>query len=59
MAVDFQEAAVILAWIKEFPNEARRVLISLDGKEIYLTFPTYPQGWLTYIKTSRTTAHGA
>ncbi|KAL2824420.1 hypothetical protein BDW59DRAFT_172933 [Aspergillus cavernicola] len=44
-AVDMQEAAMLVAWIKEFPGPQRRVLVSQDGREIYVTFAVYGEAW--------------
>ncbi|KAL5338920.1 hypothetical protein BJX70DRAFT_179812 [Aspergillus crustosus] len=49
IAVDRQEAAMMIAWIKEYPNAQRRILVSQDGPEISITFAICPPSWLDYI----------
>ncbi|KAL4947789.1 hypothetical protein BDW69DRAFT_189868 [Aspergillus filifer] len=48
--VDMQEAALFLAWIKEFPRyTGRRILVFQDFISLYITFADIPGGWLTYV----------
>lgn len=30
-------------------NNARRILVSQDGHEIYITFPEYDENWASYL----------
>ncbi|OXV05752.1 hypothetical protein Egran_06480 [Elaphomyces granulatus] len=49
-AVDMQEVAQIVAWIKEYPNRTvQRILLSQDRDEIYISFAEYDNNWETYL----------
>jgi hypothetical protein len=51
MGVDMQEAAQIVAWIKchEAPAN-RRIIISQDNDEVFVTFAEYDSNWLRYLR---------
>ncbi|QKX55967.1 uncharacterized protein TRUGW13939_03066 [Talaromyces rugulosus] len=51
LQVDMQEAAQIVAWVKEYPStERQRVLISHNGPQIYVTFAKYDDAWVDYLE---------
>ncbi|KAB8256852.1 hypothetical protein BDV32DRAFT_152872 [Aspergillus pseudonomiae] len=55
-AVDMQEVAQMVAWVKEhpvIPGNGKRVLVSQDGTEIYISVFQYDQGWLRYLEGGR------
>ncbi|CRG85013.1 hypothetical protein PISL3812_02167 [Talaromyces islandicus] len=42
LQVDMQEAAQVVAWVKQYPsNERQRVVVSQNGEEIYINFAQY------------------
>ncbi|KAL5338924.1 hypothetical protein BJX70DRAFT_398124 [Aspergillus crustosus] len=48
--VDRQEAALLLAWIREYPRSPfRHVLVSQDSMHIYITFADHPMDWRSYL----------
>ncbi|KNG90030.1 hypothetical protein ANOM_001591 [Aspergillus nomiae NRRL 13137] len=55
-AVDMQEVAQMVAWVKQHPGvpgNGKRVLVSQDGTNIYISVFQYDQGWLRYLKGGR------
>ncbi|OGM40373.1 hypothetical protein ABOM_010591 [Aspergillus bombycis] len=51
-AVDMQEVAQMVAWVKQdpgVPGNDKRVLVSQDGTDIYISVFQYNQGWLRYL----------
>jgi hypothetical protein len=58
LRTEMQEAAQVVAWIKQFPGSNRRALVAQDDEEIYVTFAEYNNGWLDYIKRSHVQANG-
>ena len=57
LAVDMQEVAEILAWVKQQPGgpgndgpgNDTRVLVSQDGTDVYVSVFQYDQRWLSYL----------
>jgi hypothetical protein len=50
--VDMQEAAQIVAWIKEYDTPAnRRILVSQDNNDVFVTFAEYDSRWLRYLRS--------
>ncbi|PYH30614.1 uncharacterized protein BO87DRAFT_317082 [Aspergillus neoniger CBS 115656] len=50
--VDMQEVAQLVAWVKQHPagpGANRRVLLSKDGLELYISVFQYGPGWLRYL----------
>ncbi|GAB1201872.1 hypothetical protein APSETT445_000464 [Aspergillus pseudonomiae] len=55
-AVDMQEVAQMVAWVKQHPSvpgNGKRVLVSQDGTDIYISVFQYDQGWLRYLEGGR------
>ncbi|KAL3478767.1 hypothetical protein BJX99DRAFT_256180 [Aspergillus californicus] len=50
LAVTMQEAAMLVAWIREFPGNERRVLVSQDGLKMKVTFAEYGNLWHQYLQ---------
>ncbi|GKZ36369.1 hypothetical protein AbraIFM66950_007403 [Aspergillus brasiliensis] len=51
-AVDMQEVAQLVAWVKQNPGVLgadQRVLLSKDGTDLYISVFEYDQGWLRYL----------
>ncbi|QKX64283.1 uncharacterized protein TRUGW13939_11456 [Talaromyces rugulosus] len=52
--VDIQEAAQIVAWIKQHETPAnKRILVSQDDKEVFVTIAEYDSNWLRYLRGGR------
>ncbi|KAL4790278.1 hypothetical protein BDV19DRAFT_394223 [Aspergillus venezuelensis] len=48
--VEMQEAALFLAWVKEYSGyTGRRSLVSQNYMNLYITFADIPDDWLTYV----------
>ncbi|KAE8401780.1 hypothetical protein BDV37DRAFT_285332 [Aspergillus pseudonomiae] len=54
--VDMQEVAQMVAWVKQHPGvpgNDKRVLVSQDGTDIYISVLQYDPGWFRYLQGGR------
>ncbi|OCL14841.1 hypothetical protein AOQ84DRAFT_425314 [Glonium stellatum] len=58
--IQMQESAQMAAWLYNYPNQGlltsqfRRLIVSQDNREIYLTFAEYDAAYLQYLKNENT-----
>ncbi|RAO65954.1 uncharacterized protein BHQ10_001966 [Talaromyces amestolkiae] len=56
-AVDMQEAAQVVPWIKGYPSKGRlRMTLAQAGQEMYIIISKYSDNYLEYINDNQPTA---